>query len=596
MRHFLSLLLSLNLYATTLCPINNGNFTISDEGETLEENVSRVLNSNSSLEVKWLTLLRNIVLLDLCSGLGVDLENRGLNDQHKDALNDDVMKNVIKDLYSRPTPFINSMPSIVHLEIPVGETTSPTQYARSCVQTQLIFIRNYLLKNPEMLSNIPPENIFNWEKVLEIRQEQISKVISPKLNQDFIKDEALLKLFWNELNRDWIGNAGLARDGITGLPRALWENVVALKDLIVLTVREPAKVRDGFVELYHEFSENPSDTFLNMMLTDDPAQAAAAVVEMFFGAKGSKLVSNKIVKLISKGLSNTQLDNLLSGITNQKVVAELKALAKSNPEEFAQKYSEQVIKEKLEKMVVDQVTDPEVKKSLLEGIETNPAGVVEKLVKDSMGSWYDPKFSGAFNAHGLKEVAPLLAREAIRRGENLYVAQIDLGNFKIINDVLGHGVGDDVLGGFIESIKDSTRGMDIVTKTAREGGDEFAITISAKNATDADMVMKRIIEKYNGSELLAKVKADMIEKGIAPKQADYLTKALGPDWENKLKTMVTPGEADFSLAEISAENLSKLAQNSDRSVLKNALDEADASLTTKKLDKRNKQGTQRVRE
>ncbi|MGB3290578.1 MAG: EAL domain-containing protein [Burkholderiaceae bacterium] len=67
------------------------------------------------------------------------------------------------------------------------------------------------------------------------------------------------------------------------------------------------------------------------------------------------------------------------------------------------------------------------------------------------------------------------ALEAVRRGAGVgALLFVDLDNFKRINDARGHVVGDAVLCGVAQRLKDMVRGVDTV---ARIGGDEFVILL-----------------------------------------------------------------------------------------------------------------------
>lgn len=61
------------------------------------------------------------------------------------------------------------------------------------------------------------------------------------------------------------------------------------------------------------------------------------------------------------------------------------------------------------------------------------------------------------------------------------VLYIDFDRFKIINDSLGHNVGDAILVGIAQRLKSSVRAVDTV---ARMGGDEFAILLEGVNTED----------------------------------------------------------------------------------------------------------------
>ena len=83
---------------------------------------------------------------------------------------------------------------------------------------------------------------------------------------------------------------------------------------------------------------------------------------------------------------------------------------------------------------------------------------------------------------------------AERRGELLAVLFLDLDRFKVINDSLGHGMGDQLLVGIGQRLGASLRPEDTI---ARLGGDEFAILLEdVKDASAAAMVAERL-----GSEL-----------------------------------------------------------------------------------------------
>ncbi len=81
---------------------------------------------------------------------------------------------------------------------------------------------------------------------------------------------------------------------------------------------------------------------------------------------------------------------------------------------------------------------------------------------------------------------------SIRYNTKFAVFFADLDRFKIINDTLGHDIGDDVLKTAAERIINNIRGSDIV---ARLGGDEFAIILTnIKAAEEAGKVANKIIQ------------------------------------------------------------------------------------------------------
>lgn len=78
--------------------------------------------------------------------------------------------------------------------------------------------------------------------------------------------------------------------------------------------------------------------------------------------------------------------------------------------------------------------------------------------------------------------------EAKRENRLVAITYIDLDNFKQINDVHGHGVGDEVLRSLAERISSCIRASDIAV---RLGGDEFAIIFSNPKH-DEEGILRRL--------------------------------------------------------------------------------------------------------
>ncbi len=81
---------------------------------------------------------------------------------------------------------------------------------------------------------------------------------------------------------------------------------------------------------------------------------------------------------------------------------------------------------------------------------------------------------------------------AIRNGESLAVIFLDLDRFKVINDTLGHTLGDKLLQNVAQRLQDSLRKGDTV---ARWGGDEFIILLPrVNNIEEVTQVAQRILQ------------------------------------------------------------------------------------------------------
>ena len=83
--------------------------------------------------------------------------------------------------------------------------------------------------------------------------------------------------------------------------------------------------------------------------------------------------------------------------------------------------------------------------------------------------------TGLCNRGAFMEAAMKLQEHQEKRGEPVTLLMFDLDHFKSINDRFGHGVGDEVLRVFAQSVRKSMRTSDLI---GRLGGEEFAAIVS----------------------------------------------------------------------------------------------------------------------
>ncbi|WP_317931225.1 diguanylate cyclase domain-containing protein [Halioxenophilus sp. WMMB6] len=76
--------------------------------------------------------------------------------------------------------------------------------------------------------------------------------------------------------------------------------------------------------------------------------------------------------------------------------------------------------------------------------------------------------------------------------QSLTLMAIDLDRFKVVNDTLGHGAGDQVLRDVAQQLQKMTRANDYI---CRMGGDEFVILLDDINETISAKLAERIVEQ-----------------------------------------------------------------------------------------------------
>ncbi len=95
----------------------------------------------------------------------------------------------------------------------------------------------------------------------------------------------------------------------------------------------------------------------------------------------------------------------------------------------------------------------------------------------------------AFDQNFINEV-----ERAYRQDYQLFLAIVDIDNFKEYNDKYGHTEGDKVLISLADILKECTR--DNVDMVYRLGGDEFAVLLPQTSGNQATEIVQRILLKY----------------------------------------------------------------------------------------------------
>jgi diguanylate cyclase (GGDEF)-like protein len=97
--------------------------------------------------------------------------------------------------------------------------------------------------------------------------------------------------------------------------------------------------------------------------------------------------------------------------------------------------------------------------------------------------------TGAYNGRSFSELAEAEIRRARRHMHPFSVAYMDVDDFKLVNDRLGHTAGDRLLKIVVDTIRQGVRDVDVV---ARLGGDEFAILMPETGEAAAQVVIRRV--------------------------------------------------------------------------------------------------------
>ncbi|MGZ8565751.1 MAG: putative bifunctional diguanylate cyclase/phosphodiesterase [Actinomycetota bacterium] len=114
---------------------------------------------------------------------------------------------------------------------------------------------------------------------------------------------------------------------------------------------------------------------------------------------------------------------------------------------------------------------------------------------------YHDNLTGLPNKAMFDELLGRALARARRSNRGVAVLALDVDNFKLVNDSLGHGAGDHLIRQVAERFDTATRETDVV---ARQGGDEFLLLIAdidrdENGRDDAERVAETVVERIRAA-------------------------------------------------------------------------------------------------
>ena len=97
--------------------------------------------------------------------------------------------------------------------------------------------------------------------------------------------------------------------------------------------------------------------------------------------------------------------------------------------------------------------------------------------------------TGAVNARYFNELLQMEISRIRRYPHPITLVYVDVDNFKLVNDLFGHKVGDDVLRCIADELQSQLRVTDTV---ARMGGDEFVMLLPSTRQPEARLVVSKV--------------------------------------------------------------------------------------------------------
>lgn len=97
--------------------------------------------------------------------------------------------------------------------------------------------------------------------------------------------------------------------------------------------------------------------------------------------------------------------------------------------------------------------------------------------------------TGLLNRRWMMDVGVPSFERSQENGELMSLLVIDIDNFKTVNDLWGHSVGDQVLLAVADGIRNAVRDSDHVVRT---GGDEFCVFLGAADPATVTLIAERV--------------------------------------------------------------------------------------------------------
>ncbi|SNZ06732.1 PAS domain S-box-containing protein/diguanylate cyclase (GGDEF) domain-containing protein [Persephonella hydrogeniphila] len=135
----------------------------------------------------------------------------------------------------------------------------------------------------------------------------------------------------------------------------------------------------------------------------------------------------------------------------------------------------------------------------------------KKLEEDLRNLATVDQLTGIYNRYAFERFLEREISRAERYGTKFAILMFDIDNFKQINDIYGHQVGDKVLKEIVQVIKKHIRRSDIF---ARWGGEEFMVLVPIKNKADAYKIAEKI-RKTVENHIFENIKHLTISIGIS---------------------------------------------------------------------------------
>lgn len=117
-----------------------------------------------------------------------------------------------------------------------------------------------------------------------------------------------------------------------------------------------------------------------------------------------------------------------------------------------------------------------------DALERTIGSLRQQAIRDSL--------TGLFNRRMYDQHLAEIVRRSKDAGSDLALLMLDLDNFKLLNDTMGHAVGDEFLRSAGQIIRSTIRGQDMAFRC---GGDEFVVVMPGASLQGGEALAQRLV-------------------------------------------------------------------------------------------------------
>jgi diguanylate cyclase (GGDEF)-like protein len=128
-------------------------------------------------------------------------------------------------------------------------------------------------------------------------------------------------------------------------------------------------------------------------------------------------------------------------------------------------------------------------RTLFYGVVAYLIGELQKSRKEEQLAARTDFITGAINARYFNELLQMEISRIRRYPHPITLVYMDVDNFKLVNDLFGHKIGDEVLRCIVSELKSQLRSTDTI---ARLGGDEFVLLLPSTRQGEARLVVSKV--------------------------------------------------------------------------------------------------------